>query len=375
MARIYLASSWRNPQQPDLVVALRMAGHEVYDFRNPDVEGPPGGRGRGFGWNEIDPAWKTWTPEQFREALEHPIADAGFGSDLAAMKWADTFVLAQPCGRSAHLELGWACGQSKRTIVLLAPNQEPELMLKAADHFCLDIDEVIQAIFEEEWQHTILGGSAQSEGAGTVTAQIRVPCERFKLLDLSIVGTRPEGHKTALLQVQYGAHYLFDARQEDGPVGEWRERIKGFAASAPGIDTIRRGDDIAVTIRMPEGGGSVKVAAFGWKPKDRDEAPPRRYHMSEYDHDEDDASDTPNAEMVKAVREVFDHAVQAARVKLQAVTGRDIDEDEATSALLAFLVSNIDPKMEGGAAERKFLHELVDQAFDVAATNTPDMDA
>lgn len=368
MARIYLASSWRNPQQPDLVVALRMAGHEVYDFRNPDVQGPPGGRGRGFGWAEIDPAWKTWTPEQFREALDHPIADAGFGSDLAAMEWADTFVLAQPCGRSAHLELGWACGQNKRTIVLLAPGQEPELMLKAADHFCLDIDEVVQAIFEEEWQHTILGGSGQSTEAGTVTATIRLTsCDRFKLLDLSIVGTVPD---VKLLQVQYGGHYLFDARQEDGPVGDWRERIKGFAASVPGIDTIRKGDDIAVTVRMPEDGGSVKVAAFGWIPKGA-EAPTRRYHMSEYDHDEDDASDGPNAEMVEAVREVFDHAVQAARMKLQTITGRDIDEEEATSALLAFLVANIDPK-DGGDAERKFLHELVDQAFDLTH---PDADA
>jgi hypothetical protein len=33
--KIYLASSWRNERQPELVRILREAGHEVYDFRNP----------------------------------------------------------------------------------------------------------------------------------------------------------------------------------------------------------------------------------------------------------------------------------------------------------------------------------------------------
>ena len=39
MSKIYVASSWRNPHQPAIVEELRVAGHEVYDFRN-----PPGGR-------------------------------------------------------------------------------------------------------------------------------------------------------------------------------------------------------------------------------------------------------------------------------------------------------------------------------------------
>ena len=34
MAKIYVASSWRNVFYPDVVQRLRDAGHEVYDFRN-----------------------------------------------------------------------------------------------------------------------------------------------------------------------------------------------------------------------------------------------------------------------------------------------------------------------------------------------------
>jgi hypothetical protein len=33
-----------------------------------------------------------------------------------------------PCGKSAHLELGGACGRGKRTIVLMAEPDTPELM-------------------------------------------------------------------------------------------------------------------------------------------------------------------------------------------------------------------------------------------------------
>lgn len=32
---IYVASSWRCARQPAVVAALRAAGHEVYDFKNP----------------------------------------------------------------------------------------------------------------------------------------------------------------------------------------------------------------------------------------------------------------------------------------------------------------------------------------------------
>lgn len=37
------------------------------------------------------------------------------------MKWADTCVLALPCGRSAHLEAGWMSGAGKKLIVYMPP--------------------------------------------------------------------------------------------------------------------------------------------------------------------------------------------------------------------------------------------------------------
>ncbi len=137
--KIYVASSWRNERQQDVVKGLRDCGHEVYDFRNPK-DGD-----HGFSWREIDEDWENWTPEKYREMLDHPIAQAGYKSDFDAMEWADTFVLVLPCGRSAHLELGWACGQGKETLILL-DQMEPELMTKMVDHICLDFNEAAKIL-------------------------------------------------------------------------------------------------------------------------------------------------------------------------------------------------------------------------------------
>lgn len=137
MARIYVASSWRNKDQPSVVESLLADGHQVYDFRNPPTGVP------GFAWSQIDPAWEGWTASEYRRLLlTHPVASRGFVTDLRGMTWADTCVLVLPCGRSAHLEAGWFCGQGKRCIVLTRDGEEPELMALLATDICISLDEV-----------------------------------------------------------------------------------------------------------------------------------------------------------------------------------------------------------------------------------------
>lgn len=138
---IYVASSWRNDFQQEVVKALRKAGHSVYDFKNPR----PGENG--FHWSEISPDWQSWGSASFRNALTHPIAVSGFASDYQAMMEADTCVLVLPCGRSAHLEAGWFAGRPGKTlIILLASENEPELMYRMADKLCCSIWEVISTL-------------------------------------------------------------------------------------------------------------------------------------------------------------------------------------------------------------------------------------
>jgi len=141
MARVYVASSWRNTIQPAVVTALRQQGHTVYDFREPP-NGIPG-----FKWSEIDHKWESWSAAQYRfYLLRAPIVARGFVSDLRAMQWADTCVLVLPSGRSAHLEAGWFCGQGKRCIILTRDGEEPELMNLLATDICVSIDEVLECL-------------------------------------------------------------------------------------------------------------------------------------------------------------------------------------------------------------------------------------
>ena len=141
MARIYVASSWRNKAQPNIVQHLRYNNHQVYDFRNP-FNGIPG-----FSWSEVDANWKNWTANEYIDQLvTNPICARGFMSDFRAMQWANTCVLVLPSGRSAHLEAGWFCGQGKRCIILTQDGEEPELMALLATEICSSIDEVINLL-------------------------------------------------------------------------------------------------------------------------------------------------------------------------------------------------------------------------------------
>jgi uncharacterized repeat protein (TIGR04076 family) len=140
MARIYVASSWRNQYYPEVVKRLREAGHDVYDFRNP----PHGGNG--FRWTDIDENALSWSFRQYAEGLHHPKAERQFKADEEALEWADTCVLVLPCGRSAHTEAGWFAGARKKVIAYIPEMVEPELMYKLFDGVVGSPDELIEAL-------------------------------------------------------------------------------------------------------------------------------------------------------------------------------------------------------------------------------------
>ena len=140
MAKVYVASSWRNPYQPDVVARLREAGHEVYDFRNP-AENPGG-----FHWADGDARWQEGTAREYIGHRDHPGAEKGFQADFRAMEWADACVLVLPCGRSAHTEAGWFAGKGIKTVVYIPEKQEPELMYKLFDAVVDSIDGILDIL-------------------------------------------------------------------------------------------------------------------------------------------------------------------------------------------------------------------------------------
>ncbi len=139
---IYVASSWRNTYYPEVVQALRDAGHEVYDFRNPPSGDP------GFHWTDVDTNCMDWTPAQYQANLSHPLAERQFKNDIEAMTICDACVLVLPCGRSAHTEAGWFAGNGKKVYVLIPAKDsfEPELMYKLFTKVCVSLEELIEAL-------------------------------------------------------------------------------------------------------------------------------------------------------------------------------------------------------------------------------------
>lgn len=142
---VYVASSWRNPLQPMVCSVLKAAGIEHYDFRNP-TEGRAG-----FSWKDVGEGGQALkakggdlvTTERYLEMVNHSAAVEAYAVDFAAMERADAFVLVLPCGKSAHLELGWAVGQGKETAILLEENNEPELMYRMVDYIAPNLFELL----------------------------------------------------------------------------------------------------------------------------------------------------------------------------------------------------------------------------------------
>ena len=148
--RIYVASSWRNQFQQGVVTALRSDGHQVYDFKGDgDGWGESSGPG-GFHWKECaQPGmdWQQWTASEYIEALDHPRAEEGFRRDMDALEQCDICVMVMPCGPSASMEMGWACGAKKDVYVYVPGLREPDLMVKMAGLVTDDLELIRSAIY------------------------------------------------------------------------------------------------------------------------------------------------------------------------------------------------------------------------------------
>lgn len=131
---IYVASSWQNPYYEKTCNQLREAGFFVYDFKNKDTA---------FSWEEVD-LQKYCTLKELMIALQKAKPVKAFTSDLKALREADAVLLLTPSGRSSHLELGYAIGLNKPSVILIKENFfEPDLVYKMAD---LITDNLVDAV-------------------------------------------------------------------------------------------------------------------------------------------------------------------------------------------------------------------------------------
>ncbi len=129
--RVYVASSWRNNVYPEVLEVLRQAGHEVYDFRHQG----------GSDWNPAE-----ITSDELFSYLDHPKVKSIFKKDMDALEESDAVVCVLPCGRSAHLELGYGIGAGKRTVLLWHDGDAPDIMHKAVDAIVFDVADIPGAL-------------------------------------------------------------------------------------------------------------------------------------------------------------------------------------------------------------------------------------
>jgi len=106
--KIYIASSWKN-QKAVLALAeyLERYGFEVDAFcRSSDTR-------YAFHWSELVDNEDDLANYDAVEMLADPRTKRAFKEDRKWLDWSDCVIMLMPCGRSSHLEAGYAKGQGK----------------------------------------------------------------------------------------------------------------------------------------------------------------------------------------------------------------------------------------------------------------------
>lgn len=141
LSKVYLGGALSNPEVVRLTKLLMRAGYTVFsDWYSP---GP-----------DADVNWRTYEKDlgySYRESLTRPSAQHIFNFDRKHIDASDVFVAVYPCGKSAHMELGYAVGSGKRGVVYMP--KEPDrydLMLAFADSIVYGDAELLSALAGED---------------------------------------------------------------------------------------------------------------------------------------------------------------------------------------------------------------------------------
>jgi len=113
---IYLASSWKNKEAVlEMAEMLKYEGHTVDAFCDEENR-------VSFNWSELldimDREGKDITELDAKDMMSHWRVREAFQEDKKYLDWSDAVIMLMPCGRSAHLEAGYAAGCGKKLYII-----------------------------------------------------------------------------------------------------------------------------------------------------------------------------------------------------------------------------------------------------------------
>lgn len=111
--KIYLASSWKNQQLVlNTAQGLESLGYEVDAFcRGTDKR-------YSFHWSEMVDDEKDLAKYDAIDFLFDARCQRAFREDKKWLEWADCVVMILPCGKSSHMEAGYAAGKGKKLYIV-----------------------------------------------------------------------------------------------------------------------------------------------------------------------------------------------------------------------------------------------------------------
>lgn len=115
--KIYLASSWKMKQTViTMDKILKDAGHAVDSFCSEDSERVS------FDWDELTGIMENEGIDidnsNAIDMMGHWRVREAFQEDKKWIDWADVLIMIMPCGRSSHLEAGYAVGKGKKMYIV-----------------------------------------------------------------------------------------------------------------------------------------------------------------------------------------------------------------------------------------------------------------
>lgn len=137
MSKVYIGGSLANPEIVRLTSLLMEAGFDAFsEWFTPGAQ--------------ADVLWRDYEMAlgfSYREALKRPAAQNTFHFDKKHIDECDVFVMVLPCGKSAHMELGYARGIGKDGIIYMPGEPDRwDVMYNFASAIVMNETELLTAL-------------------------------------------------------------------------------------------------------------------------------------------------------------------------------------------------------------------------------------